>query len=144
MKLDLNRRSFLGQAALALTGLASVPLIAPGGWAGQRKLLFMISLAEWSLHRTLSENKMDHLDFPKVAKQDYGIEAIELVNQFFADKAKDRTYLAEQLLASLDESDLEQQWTAEAKRRRDEVRSGRVKPISAEAVYRRIDRLLGK
>jgi putative addiction module component (TIGR02574 family) len=57
---------------------------------------------------------------------------------------KDRTYLAEQLLASLDEVDLEQQWTAEAKRRRDEVRSGQVKPIPAEEVYRCIDRLLGK
>ena len=56
---------------------------------------------------------------------------------------KDRTYLAEQLLASLEESDLEQQWTTEAKRRRDEVRSGRVKPISAGAVYRRIDQVGG-
>jgi putative addiction module component (TIGR02574 family) len=57
---------------------------------------------------------------------------------------RDRTYLAEQLLASLDETELEQQWTAEAKRRRDEVRSGRVKPVPAEEVYRRIDRILGK
>ena len=57
---------------------------------------------------------------------------------------KDRTYLAEQLLASLEEEHLEQQWSAEAKRRRDEVRSGRVKPVPAEDVYRRIDSLLGK
>ena len=57
---------------------------------------------------------------------------------------KDRTYLAEQLLASLEESQLEQYWISEAKRRRDEVRSGRVKPIAAEEVYRRIDRLLRK
>jgi putative addiction module component (TIGR02574 family) len=57
---------------------------------------------------------------------------------------KGRTCLAEQLLASLDESDLEQQWTAGAKRRWDEVRSSRVKPIPAEEVYRRIDRILGK
>jgi putative addiction module component (TIGR02574 family) len=57
---------------------------------------------------------------------------------------KDRTYLAEQLLASLDETDLEQQWIAEAKRRRDEVRTGQVKPIPADEVYRRISRLLGK
>lgn len=57
---------------------------------------------------------------------------------------KDRTYLAEQLLASLDESDLEQEWAAEAIRRRDEVRSGCVTPIAAEEVYRRIDRLLKK
>jgi len=57
---------------------------------------------------------------------------------------KDRTYLAEQLLASLDETDLEQEWAAEAPRRRAQVRSGRVKPIPAEQVYRRIARLLEK
>ena len=57
---------------------------------------------------------------------------------------QDRTYLAEQLLASLDDADLEQEWAAEARRRRDEVRSGRVKPIPAEELYRRIDRLLAK
>ena len=57
---------------------------------------------------------------------------------------QDRTYLAEQLLASLDDADLEQEWAAEARRRRDEVRSGRVKPIPAEEVYRRIARLLEK
>jgi len=57
---------------------------------------------------------------------------------------KARTYLVEQLLASLDEEHLEQQWMAEAKRRRDEVRSGRVKPVPAEEVYRRIDSLLAQ
>lgn len=55
---------------------------------------------------------------------------------------EDRAFLAERLLASLEESDLERQWLDEAKRRRDEVRSGKVKPISADAVYRRIERLL--
>jgi hypothetical protein len=39
---------------------------------------------------------------------------------------------------------LEQQWIAEAKRRRDEVRSGRVKPVPAEEVYRRIASLLAE
>jgi len=58
--------------------------------------------------------------------------------------AKDRTYLAERLLASLEELEVEQQWRSGAKRRRDEIRSGRVKPIPAEEVYRRIDRLLGR
>jgi putative addiction module component (TIGR02574 family) len=55
---------------------------------------------------------------------------------------KERVYLAERLLASLDETELEHRWIEEAKRRRDEIRSGRVKPIPAEEVYRRIDRLL--
>lgn len=58
--------------------------------------------------------------------------------------AKDRAYLADRLIASLDEGDIEQQWTNEAMRRRDEVRSGKVKPIPASEVYRRIEGLLAK
>ena len=36
---------------------------------------------------------MTNLDFPRVAKQDFGIDAIEYVNQFFKDKANDKSYL---------------------------------------------------
>lgn len=54
---------------------------------------FKISLAEWSLHKSLFSNEMSNLDFPRVAKQEYGIEAIEYVNQFFSDKATDSLYL---------------------------------------------------
>ncbi|PAW91077.1 MAG: hypothetical protein B9S33_01150 [Pedosphaera sp. Tous-C6FEB] len=57
---------------------------------------------------------------------------------------KDRAYLAERLIASLDEGDSEQQWAGEAIRRRDEVRTGKVKPIPAAEVYRRIESLLAK
>jgi L-ribulose-5-phosphate 3-epimerase len=56
--------------------------------------LFQISLAEWSLHRTLFAKQLDALDFAKAA-YDFGIEAIEYVNQFFKDKARDRKYLSE-------------------------------------------------
>ena len=58
--------------------------------------------------------------------------------------AKDRIFLAEHLLASLDEAELEKEWAAEAVRRRDEVRTGKVKPVPAAEVYRRIGRLLAK
>jgi sugar phosphate isomerase/epimerase len=61
----------------------------------QKEPLFKISLAEWSLHRALVGKKLDHLDFPKTAKEDYGIEAVELVNQFFKDKGQDQKYLGE-------------------------------------------------
>lgn len=57
--------------------------------------LFRISVAEWSLHRALESGNLNHMDFPKVARQDFDIEAIELVNTFFKDKARDRKYLAE-------------------------------------------------
>ncbi len=62
---------------------------------GARQELFKISLAEWSFHRALFGKKLDHLDFPLTAKRDYGITAVEYVNQFWMDKAKDQNYLAE-------------------------------------------------
>ena len=58
--------------------------------------------------------------------------------------SKDRVFLAEKLLASLEEPNVEQEWIQESKRRRDDVRSGHVKPVPAEEVYRRIERLLKK
>ena len=56
---------------------------------------FKISLAEWSLHKALFGGHLDNLDFPKVAKQQYGIEGVEFVNQFFKDKATDSAYLGD-------------------------------------------------
>jgi len=49
--------------------------------------------------------------------------------------ADERAFLAEELLASLDDAELEKSWADEAKRRRDEVRSGRVKSIESEDVF---------
>lgn len=57
--------------------------------------LFKISLAEWSLHRALDSKRLDHLDFPRVAREELSIDTIELVNSFFKDKARDESYLAE-------------------------------------------------
>jgi L-ribulose-5-phosphate 3-epimerase len=76
--------------ALSAAPLSGNRIFSPPGGP-----LFKISLAAWSLHRTLFEGKLDHQDFPKVSKQDYGIDAIELVNQFFMDKAKDQAYLTD-------------------------------------------------
>jgi len=68
-----------------------------------------ISLAEWSFHRALFGGKMDHLDFPSIAKNDFGISAVEYVNGFFGGKkmnfreaAKDKSYLNELLKRSRD------------------------------------------
>lgn len=86
-----NRRDFLKAAAsLALAGWS-----LPSVLADDKKPLFEISLAEWSLHRTINGGKLDNLDFAKAAKRDYGINAIEFVNQFFKDKAKNTEYLTE-------------------------------------------------
>jgi sugar phosphate isomerase/epimerase len=65
-------------------------------------LFFEISLAQWSLHKALFDKKIDNLDFPAIAKNTYGINVVEYVNQFFKDKAKDEKYLNELLKRSKD------------------------------------------
>lgn len=93
MSISLSRRHFLQQSAQVAAALGLAGFAAPVFAA--EKPLFQISLAQWSLHKTLFDKKLDNLDFAKAAKQDYGIEAIEYVNQFFKDKARDQKYLAE-------------------------------------------------
>lgn len=89
IRTHLNRREFL-VGAFALVPAAKVLALNANHVA---RPWFEISLAEWSLHRTIFSGKMTNLDFPKVAKQDFGIDAIEYVNQFFKDKANDKSYL---------------------------------------------------
>lgn len=96
---EWTRRTFLQTTvgAVALTPFSRVLA------AAQPAPLFKISLAQWSLHRTLRAKEMDHLDFARVAKRDFGIEAIEYVNTFFKDKARDAAYLAEMNTRAADE-----------------------------------------
>jgi L-ribulose-5-phosphate 3-epimerase len=86
-----TRRRFL---AAAVAAAAACPAPASRGLAAPAPL-FRISLAEWSLHRTIFAGKLDNLDFPRAARQQFGIAAVEYVNQFFKDKAKDAAYLSD-------------------------------------------------
>lgn len=88
--MSMNRRGAVGALAIG-----SLSLSAKSLWAADKDPLFKISLAEWSLHKTLFGKKLDNLDFPATAKKEFGIDAIEYVNQFFKDKAKDEKYLSE-------------------------------------------------
>ena len=87
-----SRRDFLKWSAVA----ASTVVVPGASWAAAAEApLFKISLAQWSLHKAFFEKKIDNLDFAKIAKTEFGIEAIEYVNQFFKDKGKDQAYLTE-------------------------------------------------
>lgn len=84
-----SRRDFLQRAGLlALSGLSL-------GLIQKDKLFFRISLAEWSFHRALKSGTMNNLEFPVRARKEFGLDAVEYVNVFFMDKAKDMTYLKE-------------------------------------------------
>lgn len=49
--------------------------------------LFKISLAQWSLHRSIETGELDALDFPRFTKERFGIDAVEYVNRCFGESA---------------------------------------------------------
>lgn len=96
--MSTSRRAFLTHAA----GLGALAAISPTLRASDEKpakkpaakpLPFQISLAEWSYHQALQSGAMKNTDFAKVAKEVHGIDAVEYVNSFFKDKARDLAYL---------------------------------------------------
>ncbi len=89
----MKRRDFITKTAqsgllLSTLGLSSFDL------ATSNSLFFKISLAQWSLHKSLFDKKMDNLDFAAKSRS-LGCEGLEYVNSFFKDKAKDMNYLKE-------------------------------------------------
>lgn len=100
----MYRRQFLRScaASVAATTAFQIPAYADHHEGDSP---FKISLAQWSLHRTLRDPavEMTNLDFARVAKQEFGIDAIEYVNQFFKDKANDKKYLSDLKQRSEDE-----------------------------------------
>lgn len=93
---ESTRRGFLKGAAAAAATLAMAHSTGKAFGADGKEPLFKISLAEWSLHRAILRQKtLDHLDFAKTAKEKFGIDAVEYVNQMFMDKAQDEKYLGE-------------------------------------------------
>lgn len=104
-----KRRTFLRRSALAGTGLMLAPWVLESCSTDSQKssakqpaeatpssgMFFDISLAQWSLHKAHFDGKITNMDFPQVAKADFGISAVEYVNQFFKDKATDNAYLTE-------------------------------------------------
>ena len=82
----------------------------------EKEPFFKISLAQWSLHRSffgdalkggfgpfvkallsdpdsLLQGKLNPIDFPAIAKKQFGVDAIEFVNTFYFSKAKNMDYL---------------------------------------------------
>ena len=92
---NLKRRDFLKFGASIAGGLAATGLRGSLLSDIKKPMVFKISLAEWSLHRALQSKEIDHLDFYSVAKKEFDISAVEYVNTFFFNKARDVTYLKE-------------------------------------------------
>jgi len=92
------RRKFIQQGSLGIAGLSALSFSNCKSDTKTiveepvKDLFFKISLAQWSLHKTIQAGKLDPADFPKVAIEDFGISAVEYVNQFYTDYALDPLY----------------------------------------------------
>lgn len=85
--MSMNRRKFIAGSAVTGVALAS-PLLSRSLFAGEHPL-FKISLAQWSLNKGFFDGSYDTLDFARIARGTFGIEAIEYVNQFYFDTLND-------------------------------------------------------
>src|SRR5262249_41928536 len=93
MTLRCARRDFLRCSSMA----AAAMVLPRALFAQQGQQLFRISLAQWSLHKAFfgqgGVQKRDPMDFAKISKDEFQIDAIEYVNQFYKDKKDDDSTL---------------------------------------------------
>ena len=82
----MKTRSFFSIILVAL--LVNVNLFA-------QEPAYKISLAEWSLNRSIRKGLLTNMDFPRITKETYGLDAVEYVSTFFRDKAEDTQYLTQ-------------------------------------------------
>lgn len=104
--MQFNRRRFLSTAAtLSAGGFLSAcneETTETGTTETEPSVKWDISLAQWSNHVALKAGELDNLDWPKFTKDNFGITALEWVNQFFGQdggelgwQPKSQDYLAE-------------------------------------------------
>ena len=98
----MKRRDFIKDSSLLIGGLV-LPLTSASIFSScSKQKSLSISLAEWSLHRALYSKEINHLDFISLARTKFEIDAVEYVNTFFFDKAKDKKYLNEMNIIAKD------------------------------------------
>ena len=78
--ISMNRRNFLKSAGA---------LAVPFSGASAQSAKFRISLAEWSIHKAIRAHTLSNLDFPQVARERFGIEGLEFVNQLWEAPTQD-------------------------------------------------------
>ena len=95
-----SRRTFIKKTSLAATAISMPSYYAYGNKI--KNNMPKISLAQWSLNRAFFGKDLDPINFASIAKNDFGISAIEYVNQFYATHATDEKFWAEMATRAAD------------------------------------------
>jgi L-ribulose-5-phosphate 3-epimerase len=82
---NLSRRSFLEKSLVAGAAGIMAPSLVKATIAEPTPRLIKddISLAQWALVDEIKAGKWKNLDFPKIARNDFGLNGIEFVNTLF-------------------------------------------------------------
>ena len=91
----MNRRNFIRSTSAAAAGVglaSSLPAFLYG--KNRKELFFQIAISQFSFASEFWTKTLDPLDFAAKSKE-LGIRGLDYCSMFFADKAKDRTYLYE-------------------------------------------------
>ena len=103
----MKRRTFIYQTTIASSALLTGCQNTSSSEEPQKPDIVIpplkISLAQWSIHRQLEAGTLDALDFAKISKTQFDIDAIELVNGFYKDHATDETFWQQMNQRSLDQ-----------------------------------------
>ncbi len=122
MKNNYTRRRFVSTGSKILVGAGAMAALPGCSSEVEKKIApdFKISLAEWSIHKHIFgggagrfeseaarrdayradlgaylKGDLTNLDFPRIARQEFDLDAVEYVNTFFFDRARDERYLSE-------------------------------------------------
>jgi len=85
MKNHTLRRDFLKKSVFLVTAGVAAPALLKNSkaLATPRMTYDDISLAQWALVQEIRDGKWKNLDFPRIAREDFGINGIEFVNTLF-------------------------------------------------------------
>src|ERR1700759_1652168 len=93
--MHMNRRNFLRNTSAAAAGIgmaSALPSFLYGN--SDKELFFQIAISQFSFATEFWNKSLDQLDFAAKSKE-LGIRGLDYCSMFFADKAKDQTYLNE-------------------------------------------------
>src|SRR5882672_10100667 len=95
--MKLSRRAFIKKSSMgiAAAGMASaIPSFLKANII-KKEISFKLALSQFSLASQFWTKQLDPLDFPQKTIKTFGISGLDYCSMFFADKAKDTTFLSE-------------------------------------------------
>ncbi|MEM7381052.1 MAG: TIM barrel protein, partial [Bacteroidota bacterium] len=101
-----TRREFLANATLGAAAITLNPLNLNASDSGLLSTMKnpKISLAQWSLHRALQKGTIKAENFAAVSRNDFGIGAVEYVNQFYVSQVNNQKFWGQMKQAAEDHS----------------------------------------